>query len=269
MLFARSAIEHVRTLLESALTTTGQDIGAVAMHFESLAAQVEGVLKLTSAIVDCVREDWVQSTVPMARMLDSASRRFIAARIESVAAIGDVLTGEAGMIENLLTLTAGQRSIAREGRALGVLASIEVARLGAEGRRFGYMARELDEFSAMVSSGADEVRAEAAHRRASLIDRRQILNLSLQRRREHFSNIESELGEAIATMETALAQLMHIPSDFQECVAVIAADISSVVEAVQMQDATRQQTEHVLGALTRLSEEIGNFGRQANGVDAR
>jgi hypothetical protein len=269
MLYARSAIEHVRTLLESALTTTGQDIGAVATHFENLAAKVEGVLKLTSAIVDCVREDWVQSTVPMARRLDSASRRFIAARIESVVAIGAVFTGEAGMIENLLTLTAEQRSIAREGKALGVLASIEVARLGADGRRFGCMARELDEFSAMISSGADEVRAEAARRRASLIDRRQVLNLSLQRRREHFSNIESELGEAIAAMETALAQLMHIPSDFQECVALIAADISSVVEAVQMQDATCQQTEHVLRALTRFSEEIENFDRQATGVDGR
>jgi hypothetical protein len=265
----RSAIEHARTLLESVLTTTGEDIRAVATQFQNLAAKVEGVLKLTSVIVDCVREDWVQSIIPMARMLDAASRRFIAERSESVAAIGTVFTSEAVTIENLLTLTAEQRSIAREGRALGVLASIEVSRLGAEGCRFGYMARELDRFSAMVSSGADEVRTEAAQRRASLIDRRQKLNLSLQGRCEHFRNIESELGEAIAAMETALAQLVHIPSDFQECVAVIAADISSVVEAVQMQDATRQQTEHVLEALIRVSEEIGSCGPQGDGVDAR
>jgi hypothetical protein len=269
MLNARSAIEHARALLESVLTTTGEDIRAVATQFENLAAKVESVLKLTSTIVDCVREDWMQSIVPMARTLDAAARRFITERVESIAAIGMVFTGEAGMIENLLTLTAEQRSIAREGKTLGVLASIEVARLGVDGCRFEYMARELAEFSAMVSSGADEVRTEAVQRHASLIDRRRKLNLSFQRRREYFSNIESELGNAIAAMETALAQLAHIPADFQQCVAVIAADISSVVEAVQMQDATRQQTEHVLGALIRVSEEIESSGPPYNGVDAR
>jgi hypothetical protein len=65
-----------------------------------------------------------------------------------------VFTSEAKMLETLLSLTTEQRFIAREGETLAVLASIEVARLAAEGRRFEYMARELAEFSAMVSSGA-------------------------------------------------------------------------------------------------------------------
>lgn len=269
MLNARSAIDRAGELLESSLTSTGGDIRTVVTRFEKLAAEVESVLNLTSAVVDCVREDWVQSIVPTARMLDAAAGRFIAKRVESIAAIGTVFTGEAGMIENLLTLTAEQRSIAREGKTLGVLASIEVGRLGTDGRCFGYMARELDEFSAMGSSGAEEVRSEAAMRRASLINRRRKFNLSLQRTREHFSKIESEMSGAIAVMESALAQLVRIPNDFQECVAVIAADISSVVEAVQLQDVTRQQTEHVRNALVRLSRESSDCDGQVSGFDAR
>lgn len=269
MLKARSAVEHARALLESSLTASGADIRAVATQFEKLATEVEGVLDLTSAIVACVREDWVRSIVPMARTLDAAARRFSAERVQSIAAIGTVFTGEAGMIENLLTLTAGQRSIAREGRTLGVLASIEVARLGADGRRFGYMARELDEFSAIASSGAEEVRAEAAQRRTSIIDRRHKFTLTLQRRRKYLSNIELEMSEAIAAMETSLAQLENVPADFQQCVAVIAADISSVVEAVQLQDVTRQQAEHVRDALIRVSGEIASSEGQTGGPDAR
>jgi hypothetical protein len=269
MLSARSAIKRAGELLESCLGSTGEDIRTVATQFEELAAEVESILNLTSAVVDCVQEDWVQSIVPMARMLDAAARRFIARRVESIAAIGTVFTGEAGMIENLLRLTAEQRSIAREGKALGVLASIEVGRLGMDGRCFGYMARELDEFSETGSSGAEEVRSEAAQRRASLINRRHRFDLSLQRTREHFSKIESEMSRAIAAMQSALAQLAHIPADFQECVAVIAADISRVVEAIQLQDATRQQTEHVRDTLIRVSGEISDSDRQVSALDAR
>jgi hypothetical protein len=266
---ALSAIERARTLLESSLTSTGEDIRTVATQFEKLAGGVETILALTSAVVDCVQEDWVQSIVPMARMLDAAARRFIAKRVESVTAIGTVFAGEADMIEKLLTLTGEQRSIAREGKALGVLASIEVGRLGADGRCFGYMARELDEFSVMGSAGAEEVRSEAAQRRASLINRRHKFNVSLQRAREHFSEIESEMSGAIKAMESALVQLAHIPADFQECVAAIAADISRVVEAVQLQDVTRQQCEHVRDALIRVSGEIADCDGQVSDLNAR
>ena len=101
------------------------------------------------------------SIVPMAQAtLASAARRFIEERIDSLTAISTVFTSEATMLESLLSLTSEQRSIAREGKMLGVFASIEVARLAAEGRRFEYMARELDEFSAMVSSGVADIQIE-------------------------------------------------------------------------------------------------------------
>jgi hypothetical protein len=258
---ACAGIDHACELLEAALATTGADIGSIATRFERLSTEVQGILELTSAIVDGVRGDWVESIVPTARTLDASARCFLEDRIESLAAISNVFTNEAKMLENLLSLTADQRSIAHEEKALGVLASIEVARLGASGRRFEYMARELDEFSAMVSSGTGEVRTEAGQRRTTLIDRHRKFNLTLQRRREHFQSIELELGEAIATMDSALVELARIPADFRECVAMIAANVSRVVEAVQMQDVTRQQTEHVCDALTRLSG--GNFNCEA------
>jgi hypothetical protein len=182
----RAAVDRASALLERALTNTGEDIRAISAQFESLAREVQQVLNLTTEIVECVQQDWVQSIVPVAQALASSARRFIEERIESLAAISNVFTGEATMLENLLSLTTEQRSIAREGKTLGVLASIEVARLAAAGSRFEYMARELDEFSAMVLLGAAEVRTKAEQRRKTLIDRRRKLDLTLQRRTSHF-----------------------------------------------------------------------------------
>ena len=262
-LSARSAIANARALLDSALSESGSNIRVVAAQFQRLAANLDEVLELTSAIVDCVREDWVQALIPAVQGLESAARRFIAVRLDSIAAIDGVFADEAGMIDNLLSLTVEQRSIAREAKALGVLASIEVGRLGSDGRRFGYMAHQLNEFSAMVSSGVDRVGSEALARRVSLIDRRRILSRSIERRRGYFCILQSQLAGAISDVDKALAELRHISASFQQCVTTIAADISRIVEAVQMQDVTRQQTEHVDEALLRIDAELAGLDAAA------
>ncbi|WP_348263379.1 hypothetical protein P8935_02220 [Telmatobacter sp. DSM 110680] len=266
---ARARIDHACELLDAALAITRDDIRTIATQFEALAQHIQSLLDLTSGIVDCVRQDWVQSTVPMARALASSARRFIAERIDSLAVINDASTNETGMLENLFSLSAEQRSIAREGKTLGVLASIEVARLAGTGKRFEYMARELDQFSAMVLSGVAEVQSQAGRRRETLIERRRKLALALQHRTAYFNSIDAELSAAIVTMEAALLDFARIPADFQRCVALVAANISQIVEAVQVQDITRQQTEHVREVLSRAADGLESCDQQEDPHSAR
>lgn len=252
----REGIDRARALLETALITSCEDTRALAAQFERLAEEVQSVLGFTSEIVDCIQQDWVMSIAPMTRALASSARRFIEQRIDSLAVISDGFTSEAGMLDKLSSLTKEQRSIAREGWALRVLASIEGARLLGAGSRFEYMAHELDEFSEMVLFGAAEVQTETERRRATLTERRSSLNLALQRRTEHFNIIEAKLSDSIATMDTALVDFARITTDFQQCIALISCNIAKVVEAIQMQDITRQQTEHVRDMLIRTSSEL-------------
>ncbi len=264
-----AAVDRARALLEAALTTSGEDIRAVAAHFEGLAQEVQTVLDFTSEIVDCVQQDWVVSIVPMANALAASARRFIDERIDSLATVDTLFCSEAKMLETLLSLTGEQRSIAREVWILRILAGIEVGRLAGEGSRFETMAQELHEFSIMVSSGAGNVQAEANERRTSLSERRGKLNVALQRRAGHFKSIEADLCEAIVAMDTALVDFARIPADFKECVALISANISRVVAAVQMQDITRQQTEHVRDMLTRTSCDLENVELHKGNIPRR
>lgn len=260
----RPAIQRASALLERVLSTSGDEIRSLTTQFQGLASEVESILELTSVTVDCVRGEWVQSIVPTVRRLGEAARGFLEQRNQSLSAVGVVFGNEANMLESLSVLATQQRSIAREAKALAVLANIEVSRLGAPGSRFEYMARELNEFSTMVSSGAEVVRDHAQQRRASLLGRRRKLHATLQQRKEHFTIIRSELGEAIATMTSELADLARIPRDFQACVAIISDNISRVVEAVQMQDVTRQQTEHVRDV---LREAVGGDAAAETAVE--
>ena len=70
-------------------------------------------------------------------------------------------------------------------------------------------------------------------------------------------------------MNIELAELTRIPANFQDCVALIADNISRVVAAVQMQDVTRQQTEHVQSALNRISGAMRSFEHATAQDEAR
>ena len=251
-----AAVERARALLDTALITSGEDTQAVAMQFERLARRVQTALDFTLQIVDSIQQDWVASIVPTAQASAVSARNFIKDRIGSLAAISDGFTNEGQMLESLLALTKEQHSIAREGWVLRVLASIEAARLAGAGRRFEYMACELDEFSAMVLSGASEIQSKAEQRRATLIERQLKLNLALQHRTEHLTGIEAQLSNSIGSMDTALFDFARITTDFHQCLALISRNIAKVVEAIQMQDITRQQTEHVRDMLIRTSKEF-------------
>jgi len=246
--------------IDQALILSSEEICASARQFEGLAAQVGVVLDLTAGIVSCVESDCGGSIVPMAQRLSVAARQFIAERIQSVSTIADIFTNESGMLERLAGLTREQQSMARESRALGIVASIEVARLGKAGEGFAYMAHELEDFARMILSGAEKVRRQTDERKAGVAQRKQALGRSIERMRKDFKGIETEVDDAIGKMDRAVTGMARIPSEFRECVSAIGERIARVVAAVQMQDISRQQIEHVRAALSNLSEP--DFGEE-------
>jgi hypothetical protein len=262
-------ILHAQELIGQALHISREEIGASARQFESLAVQVGVMLDLAAGIVTCLESDCGSSIVPMAQRLSMAARQFIAERIESLSTIAGIFTNESGMLERLAGLSRDQESMARESRALGIVASIEVARLGKSGEGFAYMAHELDDFSSMILTGANEVRRQAAERKAGVAERQRAMGRSLDSMRSHFRSIETEVDETIQSMERAVTGLARIPSEFSECVSAIGGRIARVVSAVQMQDISRQQIEHVREALETLGESDTGSEKREPSVAAR
>lgn len=247
------ALMHARGLLERALGSLREEIHAAATRFTRLAAEVNGVLELTAGIVGCVEGDCAESVAPTVERLGAAARQFLEERIGSVSQVAGVFANEAAMLERLDVLTTSQRAIAREARSLSVLAAVEVARLGDLGLGFEYMARELDQFSSAVMAGTDGVRKQIERRRAGEEERCRDLKASLERMRRRFDAIEADLGEAIGVVDKTVSELTRIPAQFRDCLQGTGDRIGRVVAAVQTEDFTRQQTEHVRDALGQMA----------------
>jgi hypothetical protein len=264
-----TGILRAQQLIDQALLISHKEICASAQQFENLATQVGVVLDLTAGIVSCLETDCGGAIVPMVERLSAAAREFITERIQSVSTIADIFTSESVMLERLGGLTRDQKSMASESRALGIVASIEVARLGEAGEGFDYMAHELDDFSRMILSGAEEVRRQADARKAGVADRKLALGRSLERMRRDRQSIETEVDDAIRSMDSAVTGLARIPSEFRECVSAIGDKIARVVSAVQMQDISRQQIEHVREVLETLRESEPGGEKPEPFADAR
>lgn len=248
-------IARARDLLEQAAASCHQQVARAAARFEVLAAAADKVQELTSEIVQCVETDSAEAVVSAAEKLAAAARAFLLRRVDWFAVVAGVFRDESSMLGTLGALGRDQYAIAREGRALGMLAAIEVARLGEAGTGLEYMTRELDDFAAMVISGAQTVRSQTEERCAGLDDRRRAFEDSANRLRCHLDQMDAELNELIAEMNCAAAEQARIPTEFRASVAAIAEKISHVVSAVQVEDITRQQADHVCEALAAMLDE--------------
>jgi hypothetical protein len=163
------------------------------------------------------------------------------------------VTAEAALLARLAQQTQAQKAIVRETAMLRVLTNIEVARLGEVGAGFEYLARELDDFATAVAESIGALTAHTAERRTEIDATRRTLTAELPHMREEYAGLETALGRAQTDVDKTLAKLKETPARFQGCVREIAQQIAGVVAAIQANDITRQQMEHVRAALNLIA----------------
>ena len=255
-----TGLEEAAATIRSLLRDSEHEIGGVATEFRELAGETEGILSRAAAIVESVDARHVTEALERVEVLGRTASQFLERRLEATSGILETVTAEAQLLTRLSELTRAQRSIARETQTLSVLTSIEVARLGELGRGFQYLAHQLDDFSRSVAVGTLELSNHTEERRSAVEQTRRLLAIELPQIRENMGRIEAHLAGALATVNGKLTALAGTPAEFHSYVGEIAEQIAGVVAAVQAQDITRQQLEHVeesIGLIRGLHAEEG------------
>jgi hypothetical protein len=257
---AARALEEARCELQTLSRTAESEIESVARTFESLTGPIDTILGLAAEIIACVENESVGAVIPKVQTLGAEAKRFIAERLRATDTILETVTREVQLLHQLSHVTRSQAAIALETKALSVLTNIEVARLGAVGVGFQYLARELAEFSKSVSADTQELAGHAEGRCATIEETRRVLAAEVPRLREELPRIEDDLGNALSVVDANLTQLSQMPAQFRGCVKDVAQQVAGVVAAVQAHDITHQQIDHVREGLTLIAGEI--FSRQ-------
>lgn|GEM_PF-2112050 len=262
------ALEKAAQELQSLLRDSGKEIDTAGKNFQDLASRTDAILKLAAGVIACVEDEGVSSILSKVQTLGDAARQFIQERLRGTAGILEIVTAEARSLGRLSQLTRSQHSIARETQMLSVLTNIEVASLGQAGAGFGYLARQLDDFSQSVAKDTKELTGQTDERKAETEETRRMLAIELPRMREEFARIEADLADALAAVDSGLTELAGTPARFRGCVEEIAGQIAGVVAAVQAHDITRQQIEHVCEALRLISGKAGGIDGGQPGTES-
>ena len=249
-------LEKAGQKLQSVLLDSGTEMDRVGKEFEDLAHRVDIILNLAAGVIRCVEDEGVSSILSKVQTLGTEARKFIQERLQSSDGILKIVTTEAKSLGHLSQLTRSQRSIARETQMLSVLTNIEVARLGEAGVGFEYLAHQLDDFSQSVAKDTKELTSNTDERKVEIEETRRMLGIEEPRMREEFAQIEADLKDALAVVNRDLTELAGTPARFRSCVEEISGQIAGVVAAVQANDITRQQLDHVCEALRLISDEI-------------
>ena len=256
------ALELAERQLHHLANMAHTEIGLLSRVFAQLASQVNAMMDLSAKVVDSIDHDKIDWTLKQAQSLGAVAKRFVNERLESTAQILQIVSSEAQLLERLYGLAWAQKKIARETDTLSVLTNIEVARLGEAGADFQYLASELADFSRFVAADNKQMMSHVDNRKAAIDAAKRKLAVELPRMHQEFMQIDSDLASAMTVVESSLQQLSAIPLRFGSCLTEIDGQVSGIVAAVQAEDITRQQIEHVQEALIWICRPLSEGAEQ-------
>jgi hypothetical protein len=248
-----SVLDQAATDLQALSRGTEKEIGSLGRGFEGLAEQAGKALALTERIVGCVDSTNVTSAAGAAQLLRTATTEFISSRLAATVQLLERLTAAINLLRLVSSISAKQEEIALQTKALSVLTNIEVAHLGGVAGSFQYLAEELSSFSSSLRTGTQELGRQTGSRRSAMEETRQSLSAEFPRLRKELERLEGDLGRASEILDSSLGYFLRAPRQFQTCVEDITRQIAGVVAAVQANDITRQQIEHVQTSLATIS----------------
>ncbi len=249
-------LENAKNELQALECIAETEVRSVAKAFEGLAGYTDAILELAAEIVGCVESENVSSVLPKVQTLGATANLFIGDRLRATTGILEMVTKEVELLHQLSLITHAQRAIALQTGALRVLTNIEVARLGDGVADFHYLAQELADFSKSVSEDTQALERHIDDRRAAIENTRQVLSAELPELKQKLASIETDMGAALAEVESSLTQLLKTPAQFRIGVQDMAQQVTGVVTAIQAHDITRQQVQHVAEAFTLVSARL-------------
>jgi methyl-accepting chemotaxis protein len=270
----RSAIDRVTKELGSVpafnQVVSGQ-LASVATETEAAALTIMERLQVVDGLITDLEQFVSKTTSESSEVLASSENRLdsnrrlidsmkdhIQGRIEATqqeqARITHVVN-EARSLESLIDLI---KHIAGQTNLLSLNAAIEAARAGEQGRGFAVVADEVRKLSDQTSEAVMKIR-EGILTVANSIEnefKEKLADASLNNETqalEQFANQLTEMGERYA-------ELVHREGDVLAQIDQTSSSLSKmfmeVMASIQFQDVTRQQVEHVMGALDRLAAHL-------------
>ena len=253
-------LEKVLDDLAALNRSTEQDflkIGAKLGEFAGAARQISSDMTALNALISGC--EGCNASDVLAAVLERSKE------METRAASGDgALAQVCDATRQIASTFRGFKDTVAVFRVLSSLTRIETARLGSTGAEFGNLAEEVNALTKNVeSSGQDilEISSAIQHNMQSALGTVSDLRASeLQELPSLVEGIKTSLSSFAERRERAIETSLRQAQEYHE----VSAAIGDLVTAIQFQDITRQQVEHVAEALRKLRPAVEGAARNGS-----
>jgi methyl-accepting chemotaxis protein len=251
-------IAPARETLQKLAGTTEDEFLQIGSQLQDFYLRSSEITSMANQLVESVSGEQVQSLINRLRQIIGDMEAYLSsARRQS--------SDSCGSLEQILRLLdqvsqplEGFQKLTKTLRMLGISTKIESSRLGEMGLGFQTLALDVEKLSHLVSEKSSNILNHRYLLAGMIAD-----NLRIVRSSEAVQ--DRELGGVLASTSCSLEELVKVNnncSSFGSLVASVSSEvsgnISEVVSSMQMHDMTRQQVEHIVEALERLSVKLQN-----------
>ncbi len=251
-----SAIVPCRSTLQKLAGTTEDEFLQIGSQLQDFYHRSSEITSMANQLVETVSGEQIQTLIDRLRQMLADMEAYItSARGQSAASCSS--------LERILTLLdqvsqplEGFQKLTKTLRMLGISTKIESSRLGELGLGFLTLALDVEKLSHLVSEKS-----------SNILNHRQLLARMIDDNLQIVHNSETaqdrELGGVLSSTSGNLEELVSVNSRcgvlgslVSSVSAEVSDNISEVVSSMQMHDMTRQQVEHIVEALERLSGKL-------------
>lgn len=245
-----------RETLQRLAGTTEDEFLQIGSRLQDFYHRSSEITRMANQLVDSVSGDQVQALIERLRQMMGDMEAYLAsARSQSSISCG-TLEQILALLDQVSQPLEGFKKMTKTLHMLGISTKIESSRLGEMGLGFMTLALDVEKLSQLVSEKSSNI---LSHRH--LLARMISDNLRIVRSSESIQ--DKELGGVLASTSGSLEELVSVNSrcsSFGSLVSSVSGEVSSniseVVSSMQMHDMTRQQVEHIVEALERLTVKL-------------
>jgi methyl-accepting chemotaxis protein len=246
------AIETLRVMAG----TTEDEFLQMGSQLQSFYQRSVDITRMAGELMDIVSGERLQMLIGRLRQMMSDMEEYLASARSRSGDSFKTLEQVQNLLEQLTTPLEGFQKMNKTLRMLSISTKIESSRLGDLGSGFVNLAMDVEKLSHQVNEKS-----------ATILNHRQLLAVTIQSNLKSVHSSEAaqdaEVRGALSRTAASLQELIAVTdrcSSFGSMVSEVSADVSAniseVVSSQQTHDITRQQVEHVVEALEKLSTNL-------------